>query len=99
MSGNAPMGRPQPQVGCSTVPCCTHVAVHAPGVTCTFIRRRQCTHHRGGSSSARRAHRAWSPSLDGRAALPAPQPGRAGPRDRPHGILTEHEHHRVRTSR
>ena len=22
--------RPQPQVGCSTVPCSTHVAVHAP---------------------------------------------------------------------
>ena len=52
----------QDQVGCSTVPCCTQVAVHAPGVTCTFIRRRQCTHQRGGSSSARRAHRAWSPS-------------------------------------
>ena len=35
------------------------------------------------------------------AALPAPPPGRTGPGDRPHGILTEHEHHRpgVRTSR
>ncbi len=63
-SGGAAERQPaaQPQVGCSTVPCCTHVAVQAPGVTCTFIRRRQCTQKRGGSSSARRAQRAWPPS-------------------------------------
>lgn len=51
----------QDQVERSTDPCRLHVAVHVPGVTWTTIRRRHCTQYRGGSSSARRAQRPWSP--------------------------------------
>ncbi|MEY9925519.1 hypothetical protein ABH926_000139 [Catenulispora sp. GP43] len=42
-----------------TVPCSTQRADHPVGTTCTTIRRRQCPQYRGGSSSARAAHRSW----------------------------------------
>ncbi len=60
------------------LPCRTHVAVQAPGVTCTVIRRRQWTHHRGGSSSARRAQRTWAPESTASPHCPHHVPGDEG---------------------
>jgi hypothetical protein len=42
-----------------TVPCSTQRADQPVGTICTTIRRRQCPQYRGGSSSARAAHRSW----------------------------------------